>query len=65
MQLLVLTLIALSFGSQVIAQEVARLDRETQDKLRTISTSMSEAMKAEDEAGVRQQFDRAIELMGE
>lgn len=65
MRFVVLTLLALGFGSQVIAQEVVKLDRATQDKLRIIVASMSEAMKAEDEAGVRQQFERVIEFLGD
>ena len=65
MRFIFLALLALSFESQVIAQDVAKLDRESQGKLRAIAASMSEAMKAEDEAAVRQQFERAIELMGD
>lgn len=51
--------------SAIFAQELAEIDRATHDKLKGIVGEMSEAMKAEDEAEVRRQFQQAIELMGD
>lgn len=49
----------------IFAQEVAKLDRATQDKLEGIVGEMSESMKAEDKAEVRRKFQQAIESMGD
>jgi len=65
MRLLPLILLATVCCLPIFAQEVAVLDRATQDKLKGIVGKMSEAMKAEDEAEVRRQFQQAIELMGD
>jgi len=65
MRFIVVTLLGLGVVSQVMAQEVAKLDRATQYKLKIIVASMSDAMEAENEAEVREQFERAIELMGD
>jgi len=65
MRFIVVTLLGLGVVSQVMAQEVAKFDRATQYKLKIIVASMSDAMEAENEAEVREQFERAIELMGD
>ena len=65
MQLLRFTLLAMVCCSPVFAQEVARPNRATQGKLKTIVGEMSEAMKAEDEDKVRWHSQQAIELMGD
>jgi 23S rRNA A1618 N6-methylase RlmF len=65
MRSLPLILVATVCCSSIFAQEVAELDRATQGKLKGIVGEMSQAMKAEDEAEVRRQFQQAIELMGD
>ena len=65
MQLLRFTLLAMVCCSPVFAQEVARPNRATQGKLKTIVGEISEAMKAEDEDKVRWHSQQAIELMGD
>lgn len=50
---------------QSAAQEVARLSRETQAKLRQVVLSLTEAMKAEDESEIRRLVEQSIELLGD
>ena len=62
----VLIVLVTALGNrQVTAQEVATLDRETQHKLKQVASSLSEAMKAEDEAEIRRQVERSIKLLGD
>ncbi|MDX1927702.1 MAG: hypothetical protein SFV81_14365 [Pirellulaceae bacterium] len=65
MRLTCLTLLVSVSCLPSLAQEVAKLDRTTQEKLNVIGGKMSAAMLAEDQAEVRLQFKEAIELIGD
>jgi len=64
-RILLAAILATICVSRVTAQDAAKLDRATQDQLKSIVALMSEAMKAEDETEVRRQFQCAIELLGD
>lgn len=59
----VLTLFFL--GVIVAAQDVPRLDRATQEKLRQATVDLDAAMKAEDEPAVRRAAKQAVVLLGD
>ncbi len=59
-----MTLLAVTCCASIFAQDVAKFDRPTQDKLKGIVAKLSDAMKAEDLGEVRRQFQQAIEWMG-
>jgi hypothetical protein len=63
---IVLILLLVALGTrQLTAQQVAKLDRDSRDKLKQVASLLSEAMKAEDEAQIRRQVKRSIELLGD
>ncbi len=50
---------------QLAGQEVAKLDRETQQQLSQVATSLAAAMKSADEVEIRRQVKRSFELLGD
>ena len=65
MRTMIVMLLATSCTIPLQAQDVARLDRPTQDRLKSIVAAMSDAMNSENATEVRRQFQKAITLMGD
>ncbi len=63
--IVLLMILSFLFQSEAVGQDIASLDRKTQDKLKQVTKSLSAAMKAEDESEIRRLVERSIELMGD